>query len=131
MDAEQLLAAAQTARARAYAPYSEYRVGAALLTQDGSVVLGCNVENASYGATICAERVALTTAVALGKREIVALALVTENGGAPCGLCRQVMVELAPHMKIYIGTSDGEYTETSVAALMPLAFGPEDLQESP
>jgi cytidine deaminase len=122
MDPMALLQAARQARTRAYAPYSGYLVGAAVLTADGSVVAGCNVENASYGATICAERVALTAAVAQGHRTFTALALVTENGGAPCGLCRQVMVELAPAMTVYIGAADGRYTETTVAELVPLAF---------
>lgn len=130
MDVNQLLGAAQAVRMRAYAPYSHYRVGAALLLRDGSVIVGCNVENASYGATICAERVALTSAVAGGRhQEIVAMALMTENGGAPCGICRQVMAELAPNMKIYIGAADGTYRETHMAELLPAAFGPDALAD--
>lgn len=131
MDAEALLSQAQTARMRAYAPYSGYLVGAAVLLRDGSVVLGCNVENASYGATICAERVALTAVVAQGRQhDIVALALMTENGGAPCGLCRQVMIELAPEMVLYIGSAAGGYSQTTVDALLPLAFGPAALENA-
>jgi cytidine deaminase len=124
MEPAELLEAARRAREHAYAPYSGYLVGAAVLTADGKVITGCNVENASYGATICAERVALTAAVAQGHRAFVALALVTENGGAPCGLCRQVMAELAPEMKVYIGVARGGHTETTVAELLPHAFGP-------
>jgi cytidine deaminase len=122
-----LLAEAAQARSRAYAPYSGYRVGVALLAADGSVVYGCNVENASYGATICAERVALTAAVAQGKRDFVAMALVTENGGTPCGMCRQVLLELAPAITLYIGDATGNYSEISVDALLPYAFGPGSL----
>jgi len=77
------------ARQRAYAPYSNYQVGAAVLTSDGNILIGCNVENASYPATICAERVALTAAVAQGYQDFVAIAVATQNGGTPCGICRQ------------------------------------------
>lgn len=129
IDIPGLLAAARAARERAYAPYSRYGVGAAVLTHDDQVVLGCNVENASYGGTICAERVALTAAVAAGHRRFVALALVTENGGAPCGLCRQVMRELAPDLVVYIGDTSGAYETTTIGALLPRSFGPESLTE--
>lgn len=131
MDPQTLVEAAQVARARAYAPYSHYTVGAAVLTANGTVIVGCNVENASYGATICAERVALTGAVAAGHREFVALALVTANGMTPCGLCRQVMAELAPQMIVYIARPDGQYQTTTVAELLPHAFGPAALETPP
>ena len=91
--AQTLVAQAIGARRRAYAPYSNYFVGAAVLAEDGTVILGCNVENASYPATICAERVALTAAVAQGKRPLKAIAVATRDGGSPCGICRQVMAE--------------------------------------
>src|SRR6188474_2119979 len=100
--ASQLVEHALAARQRAYAPYSNYFVGAALLAEDGTVILGCNVENASYPATICAERVALTAAIALGKRNFTAIAVATRDGGSPCGICRQVMAELGIEMKVYI-----------------------------
>ena len=100
ISAEELVRYALEARQSAYAPYSQYRVGAAVIAADGAIVVGCNVENASYGATICAERVALTSAIAQGKRQFLALAVATGNGSFPCGLCRQVMAELGPDLLI-------------------------------
>jgi cytidine deaminase len=119
---EGLVALALSAREHAYAPYSHYQVGAALLTADGTVIPGCNVENAAYPATICAERVALTTAIAQGKRDLVAIAVATENGGSPCGTCRQVMAELGPEMTVYISDAHGNFRVTSVRALLPDSF---------
>lgn len=92
-DEARLIRKAIAARRQAYAPYSHYRVGAALLTRSGKVYAGCNVENASFGLTVCAERVALLAAAAAGERDVVALAVVTANGGSPCGACRQVLSE--------------------------------------
>lgn len=125
--AEELVAQALAARQRAYAPYSHYAVGAAVLAADGSVILGCNVENAAYPATICAERVALTSAVAQDKRDLVAIAVATENGGSPCGACRQVMAELGPRMTVYITNAAGDYRTTTVRDLLPDWFTGEDL----
>jgi cytidine deaminase len=122
MTPQELVAAALEARERAYAPYSQYRVGAAVLTRDGDVLPGCNVENAAYPATICAERVALTAAVAQGKRDFVAIAVATANGGTPCGTCRQVMAELGPDMLVYISDAEGRYSTTTVRALLPDSF---------
>ena len=122
IDAVALVQAALAARQRAYAPYSLYLVGAAVLTTDGTVVIGCNVENAAYPATICAERVALTAAVAQGYRDFVAIAVATRNGGTPCGICRQVMAELGPTMTVYISDAQGRFQTTSVDALLPGAF---------
>ena len=119
---QQLIAAAQSARSQAHAPYSNYFVGAAVLTKDGEIIQGCNVENASYGGTICAERVALTAAIAQGKRELRAIAVVTVDGASPCGLCRQVMMELGPEMDVYIGDDAGKFRSTTVRALLPDAF---------
>jgi cytidine deaminase len=116
---EALIAAALEARARAYAPYSKYHVGAAVLTADDTVVLGCNVENAAYPSTLCAERVALTSAIAQGHREFRAIAVATADGGSPCGGCRQVMVELAPHATVYISNADGVFRTTTVQELLP------------
>jgi len=127
VDAQELVGQALQARQRAYAPYSHYWVGAALLTADGLVIQGCNVENASYGATICAERVALTAAVAQGKRDFIAMAVATKNGGSPCGTCRQVMAELGPAMIIYIADEQGNFRTTNVAALLPDWFVGEHL----
>jgi cytidine deaminase len=125
---DDLVARALDARTRAYVPYSGYAVGAALLADDGSVTPGCNVENAAYPACLCAERVALSAAVAAGKRRFTALAVATRDGGSPCGLCRQVMAELGPEMAVYIADEQGRYRTTSVAALLPDAFTPDSLK---
>lgn len=122
MTPTELVQQALTARTRAYTPYSGYQVGAAVLTAEGEVVLGCNVENAAYPATICAERVALTAAVAQGKRHFAAIAVATRNGGSPCGTCRQVMMELGPDMTVYIADESGAYRTTTVRALLPDGF---------
>mgnify|MGYP000191624295 FL=1 len=122
MSPTELIQAAKEARTRAYAPYSNYAVGAAVLTEDGEVFLGCNVENAAYPSTICAERVALTAAIAQGKRRFAAMAVVTRNGGSPCGACRQVMIELGPDMVVYIADETGAYRTTTVRALLPDGF---------
>lgn len=127
MSPEELIAVALQVRQRAYAPYSHYLVGAALLTRDGNVMVGCNVENAAYPSTICAERVALTAAVAQGWRDFVAMAVATSNGGSPCGACRQVMAELGPNMQVYIADAQGNYRTTTVGDLLPDYFGPEHL----
>ncbi|HMN29144.1 MAG TPA: cytidine deaminase [Caldilineaceae bacterium] len=119
ISAEELVRYALEARQLAYAPYSQYMVGAAVIAADGTIVVGCNVENASYGATICAERVALTSAIAQGKRQFLALAVATGNGGSPCGLCRQVMAELGPDMIVYISDGEGHFHTTTVEALLP------------
>jgi cytidine deaminase len=124
---ETLVAAALAARQRAYAPYSHYLVGAAVLTADGTIINGCNVENAAYPATICAERVALTAAIAQGHRDLIAIAVATNNGGTPCGICRQVMAELGPAMTVYIADASGSYQTTTVASLLPGAFRGENL----
>lgn len=120
--ATDLVQSALGARQRAYAPYSHYLVGAAVLTNDGTVIVGCNVENASYPATICAERVALTAAVAQGHRDFTAIAVATLNGGTPCGICRQVMAELGPAMTVYISDATGNFRTTTVDELLPGAF---------
>ena len=122
MSPAELIEHAIRARMYAYIPYSNYAVGAAVLTADGTVVSGCNVENAAYPAVICAERVALTSAVAQGKRDLTAIAVVTENGGSPCGICRQVMAELGPEMTVHIADVKGNYETTTVEALLPASF---------
>jgi cytidine deaminase len=118
----ELVAQALTARQQAYAPYSHYFVGAAVLADDGTVIVGCNVENAAYPATICAERVALTAAIAQGKRRLTAIAVATRDGGAPCGICRQVMAELGPEMHVYISDEAGNFRTTTVRDLLPDSF---------
>ncbi len=122
-----LVAAARAARERSYAPYSHYAVGAAVLTRSGRVFTGCNIENASYGATVCAERVALWKAVSEGEREFEAIAVVTANGGSPCGICRQVMAEFRPDMKVIIADISGNVRATTVRDLLPDRFRPDDI----
>jgi cytidine deaminase len=120
---QKLLAAARGARAHAHAPYSRFRVGAAVLDERGRIHAGCNVENASYGLTVCAERNAIASAVAAGARRIRAVAVVTSNGATPCGACRQVMSELAaPATPVLIASPKALLAETSVGALLPDAF---------
>lgn len=121
---QSLLAAAAAVRERAYAPFSNYYVGAALLTLDGQVFAGCNVENGSFGLTICAERSAVFSAVAAGKRRFAALALVTADGGSPCGACRQVLAEFSDDLPIYIARSDSLNTPrlAQLGQLLPEQF---------
>lgn len=121
-----LVAAAVEARGRAYAPFSRYRVGAAVRSEDGHVFSGCNVENASYGLSMCAERVAVFAAVAAGAREIRAVAVATDDGGTPCGACRQVLAEFAPQhgaaLAVLLADAAGDVRETTLAELFPQAF---------
>ncbi|MCC7358232.1 MAG: cytidine deaminase [Anaerolineales bacterium] len=126
-EAELTQRAAQ-ARQWAYAPYSGYHVGAALLTASGKIYDGVNVENAAYGDSICAERTAAVKAVSEGEREFVAIAVATEGGGAPCGSCRQVLSEFGLHAQVLITDGAGQIcARTTVAALLPLSFGAADL----
>ncbi|MFT7617820.1 MAG: cytidine deaminase [Planctomycetota bacterium] len=127
MTAEELLAMAQKVRQNAHSPYSKYQVGAALLAKDGRVFVGCNVENSSYGLTICAERTAAVSAVAAGAKEFLALAVVTENGGSLCGACRQFMAEFGTEIEVYLGEPDGTFRTTSIGDLLPDHFGPGNL----
>ena len=131
VDREALIGAASAARERAYAPYSGYEVGAALLTGSGRVYAGCNVENAVYPLSMCAERSAIFHAVCAGEEDFVAVAVVTENGGAPCGSCRQVLREFGREMLVLIGDSDGNWRETTVAELLPDSFSAADLGSKP
>jgi cytidine deaminase len=124
---EKLVAQAREARQRAYAPYSGYRVGAALLTKSGRIYTGCNVENAVYPLCTCAERVAVVKAVSEGEQAFDALAVVTENGGAPCGSCRQTLREFGEDIVVLIADAAGAYRETTVAELLPDSFGANDL----
>ena len=126
-----LLAAAAAAMERAYAPYSAFRVGAALLGADGSVHPGCNVENASYAASICDERGALLGAVARGVRQFEALALVTaaDEPTPPCGQCRQVLVEFAPDLEITSRTLGGAQRSWRLSELLPHPFTPSFLHQ--
>lgn len=128
---QQLVEQALAAQQHAYVPYSNYPVGAALLTTTGQVFTGCNVENAATPATICAERTAITKAVSEGQREFVAIAVVTRNGGSPCGICRQVMNEFAPNILIIVanGTGKIQYTHRLPEMLLH-AFGPANLDQN-
>ena len=128
VDVDALVQEAARARQNAYAPYSRYRVGAAVLTTDGRVFAGCNVENAVYPLGLCAERVAIFKAVSEGYRDFKAIAVVTDNGGSPCGSCRQVMHEFAPEMTVFIADERGEMRRTTVAELLPDSFGADDLK---
>lgn len=112
----------------AYIPYSGYPVGAALLAADGVVYSGCNIENASYPATICAERTALVKAVSEGVRDFSAIAIVTRNGGSPCGVCRQMLYEFAPGLRVIIADMDGAIRyNMALSELLPEGFGPTSL----
>jgi cytidine deaminase len=126
---DQLVQAALTVRANAYAPYSNYRVGAAILAADGQIFTGVNVENASYGLSICAERTAVFRMVATtGPQSILAVAVATANGGSPCGACRQVLVEFAPHdIPIWLTDTEGNVQSFTLFGLLPTHFGPERL----
>lgn len=124
-----LIDAAQTARARAYAPYSGFAVGAAALTASGRVFLGCNIENAAYPAAVCADRIALFSAYAAGERDIVALAVIADTEGpvSPCGVCRQVILEIAPRCTVILANLRGEALMTTPQALLPGGFTREAL----
>ena len=124
-----LLAAARAAMARAHAPYSHFHVGAAVLDTQGRIHAGCNVENAAYPHTMCAERVAIFKAVSEGETEFDVVAVVTNNGGSPCGGCRQVMAEFGLDTIVLIADGSGNLKkEMSVAELLPEAFTPKHLQ---
>lgn len=120
-----LIEVARAARAHAYAPYSRYAVGAAVLTDDGRIFAGCNVENASYGLSLCAERVAVFSAVAAGARRLVAAAVCTPDGGTPCGACRQVLHEFAAapdQFVVWVVAPDRVVARYTLADLLPSAF---------
>lgn len=139
MDRDQLIELAYKARENSYSPYSGFAVGAALLCASGKVYLGCNVENASYGAGICAERTAAVKAVSEGEREFAAIAVVGHPTGSkpedagfayPCGICRQFLREFCQpaEMKVYVARGMDDVMETTLEGLLPCSFGPEDLE---
>ena len=135
MKEKELIRLAEQARANAYAPYSGFSVGAALLCMDGTVETGCNVENASYSVTCCAERAALFAAVRAGKRQFAAIAVMGGRSGAagdrfcpPCGICRQVMREFCDlDFKIYLENGEGQFFEASLEEMLPFSFSPADM----
>jgi cytidine deaminase len=126
---KKLKAAARAAAGRAYAPYSKFRVGAAVLTDSGKIFAGCNVENASYGLCNCAERTAIFSAVATGERKFkcVVVYTPTKAATAPCGACRQVIYEFGPTIRVHSFCAGLDRIDTSIRALLPAAFGPADL----
>jgi len=125
---QDLVQRALEARQWAYAPYSNYRVGAALLADSGRVYTGVNVENAAYPTGICAERAAIYKAVSEGERQFQAIAVVTANGGMPCGACRQALSEFGLETRVIVADEQGRILlETDVASLLPGAFRPEHL----
>jgi cytidine deaminase len=127
---KELIKEATKAREKAYAPYSNFKVGSAVLTKSGKVFTGANIENASYGASVCAERVALFKAISEGETEIVEIAVVTgaEEPTMPCGICRQVLKEFSENLKIYAANLEGKVIETTIDRLFPMAFTREDLE---
>ncbi|MDM5315851.1 cytidine deaminase [Fictibacillus sp. b24] len=132
MNKEQLMDQAKLAREKAYVPYSKFQVGAALLTSEGKVYMGANIENAAYSLTCCAERTALFKAYTEGDKKFSAIAVVadTKRPVPPCGACRQVISELCPpEMPVYLTNLKGDVQEILVKDLLPGAFSPEDLNE--
>ncbi|XP_012514718.1 PREDICTED: cytidine deaminase [Propithecus coquereli] len=131
-DIKQLLLSCQEAKKLAYCPYSHFPVGAALLTSDGKVFSGCNIENASYPLSVCAERTAIQKAVSEGYKDFRAMAVtsdVQDDFVSPCGACRQVMREFGTNWAVYMTKPDGTYIVKTVEELLPDSFGPEDLQK--
>ena len=124
MTYEELIKLAKKAKDGSYSPYSHFRVGAALLTADGSVYTGANVECSSYGGTICAERAALVKAVNDGKRDFSAIAIISDDTAPcrPCGICRQMLSDFSPDMTVISASSDGSYVQNRLSDLLPHAF---------
>lgn len=132
LDPSALIEAARAARANAYAPYSQYKVGAALLAEDGRIFLGVNVENSAYPSGLCAEHNAVGTAVAAGARKFEAIAVVTDPKpgaapGSPCGKCRQVLAEFGLDLMVILAGPSGPHETVKLSALLPRAFTPGDL----
>ena len=126
-----LVKTAIKAAGNAYAPYSNYPVGAALKATDGTIYTGCNVENAAYPATICAERTALVKAVSEGQRQFESIAVVSQSGGFPCGTCRQMLYEFAPDLRVIIANLEGEIVhDARLSDLLPHGFGAAQLAET-
>ena len=136
MTDRELIRAAFAVRERAYTPYSHFKVGAALLTRSGRVFTGCNIENASFSPTICAERAAMAAAVGAGEREFDALAIVGSMEGkvntlptSPCGVCRQALFEFGGNgLRVILAKSEEDYQELTLGRLLPLGFGPANVE---
>jgi len=121
-DIQKLIAAAMKVRDNAYCPYSNYAVGSALLTESGEIICGCNVENVTFPAGVCAETNAMTTAIAAGHRQFTAIAVVTGTQGTPCGVCRQVLIEHAPELTVICADLGGNYQLYDIKSLLPNHF---------
>lgn len=130
MTDRKLVALAKEAMQNAYVPYSHFKVGAALLAKDGTVFKGCNIENASYGATNCAERTAIFKAVSEGYREFEKIAVVASSGdyASPCGICRQVLFEFLPDGKVILDSEEKGMVTYSVRELLPCGFSSKDIK---
>ena len=131
MTDQELVARAFAMHEFSYVPYSKYPVGAAILCRDGTVFTGCNVENAAYGSTICAERTALLKAVSEGHRDDWQAIAIAGKGADycwPCGACRQMLYEFAPGLRVLVARGDGDFVETTLDELMPHGFGPKSLK---
>ncbi|MFZ5946048.1 MAG: cytidine deaminase [Bacillota bacterium] len=131
IDYDMLVKKAAEAKEKAYAPYSKFRVGAAVLTTDGQIFTGCNIENASYSLTNCGERTAVFKAVSEGKKTFKAIAISTDTQEitSPCGPCRQVLIEFGRDIEVIMANVKGEYKICKAEELLPFAFGPEKLEE--
>ncbi len=131
MGYKELIKKARIAQEKAYVPYSNFPVGAALITKSGKIYTGCNIECASYGATNCAERTAIFKAVSEGEKDIEAIAVVgaRDDYTFPCGICRQVIVEYGKQIKLIIAKSEDDYKLFTIEDLLPHSFSPEDLQK--
>ena len=123
MAPEELIKKAISAQKRAVSPYSNYPVGAALLTANGSIILGCNIESKAYPTTLCAERVAIFSAISQGYEKFLAMALITRDGAYPCGSCRQIIHEYAGNIPIYIAKDVENYATQTISDLLPFPFG--------
>ena len=123
MAPKELIKKAIIAQKRAVAPYSNYPVGAALLTRNGSIILGCNIESKAYPTTLCAERVAIFSAISQGYEKFSAMALITRDGAYPCGSCRQIIHEYAGNIPIYIAKDVENYSTQTISDLLPFPFG--------
>ena len=122
IDKEKLIDSAIAARENALCPYSEYKVGASLLTDNNEIIIGFNIESKAYPTTLCAERVAIFSALAQGYKSFKALSVVTSDGAAPCGACRQIIAEYAGDIPIIIATLNRDYSETNTFKLLPYPF---------
>ena len=128
---EQLIQSAIEAQTNSYAPYSHFRVGAALLSKSGKIYKGCNVENAAYGPSNCAERTAIFSAIANGEKDFEKIAIICGDGlnfGAPCGVCRQVLYEFNPNIDVIMAKKNGEMKIYKAHELLPEAFGPKNIE---